>query len=114
VPDIDLSPRERLTASGIDARDYKCESQWSAGPDQSISGIRADIGPMQTLVDEIRPFGLLRPDYAGESTGIRNSSPGVQAAREPQHARDPQQCHNFAAGKEMPYRGVFIRHGYSP
>jgi hypothetical protein len=111
MPNIDLSPREGLTASGIDARDDKSESQWSTGPDQSISGIRTDVGPMQSLVDEVRPFGLHGPDDARQSTGIRKRSLEVQAAREPQHACDAQQRHSLAAGKETPHREVFMRHG---
>jgi len=90
VPNIDLSPREGLTASGIDARDDKRESQWSTGPDQSINGIRTDVGPMQALVDEVRPFGLLGSNDARQSAGIGKRSPEVRPAREPQQARDAQ------------------------
>ena len=108
VPDIDLSPRERLTVSGAESRDQHRQSQWRAGPDQPLGGIGTDVGTMQALVDEIRTFGLFGTDYTRGIACVGTSSKRIQTIRQPQCARGAKQSQNFAAGKETAHRLIVI------
>ena len=65
MPNIDDRAAERSAGAAADMRHVKFQAQRHAGFDGFVGRIDADVGAVEFLVDEVRPFCLFGTNYAG-------------------------------------------------
>src|SRR5262245_44237785 len=62
VPQVDRCTRQRRAAAPGLSRDQKREHQRHAGSARAVARVRADVGAVQAVVDEVGALGLLGDD----------------------------------------------------